>query len=326
VARPPRTGGIASPVVRTGLAALEAVLHASVASDDAELERAARELAARGGKRLRPAVLLLARGGRRVDRAALRAAAAVELLHLASLCHDDIMDRSTTRRGAPSANRRYGNGMAALLGTHLFARAVRLLGEVGDWAVQLGSGFASRLCAGQLHEVESAFDCGQSVEEHLEILRLKTSSLFELPGQLGAVLGGRGEAEARAIQSYCSHLGLAFQVQDDCLDVWGDGRAMGKQAGHDMAEGVYSLPVLFALREGGEAGARLAALLEQRELSAADERRCLEIVRSCPAARQARAFARGEAERARHAVRALRVGAVRRSFDALAHLAVERAA
>jgi heptaprenyl diphosphate synthase len=317
-------GWLESPGVRAGLARLDPVLRGAVRSDDAALERITMHLVARAGKRLRPALLLLAHGAEQAGGDALTAAAAVELIHLASLHHDDVMDRAKLRRGQPSANARWGNVSAVLAGTYLFSRAGLLLAALPPGCLERAAEASSRLCTGQLREAENAFNADLAVDEHLEILRLKTSALFELPVRLGAALGLSSPAREDALGAYGRHLGLAFQLHDDVLDFVGSADVMGKSAGADLAAGVYSLPVLLLLRRGDDRARRCRDLLRRNDLPATGAGEAIALVRDSGTVAEASALAREEAARALAALDPIADGSARRSLARLTRFAVNR--
>jgi heptaprenyl diphosphate synthase len=309
-----------------GLPEVERELLASLALRDPESRRIAQHLVTAGGKRMRPALLLLVMGDVPPDRRAARAGAAVELIHLASLCHDDIMDRATRRRGVGSVNAQWGNAPAVTVGTLMLARATALLAGLGYAALALGSRQMARLCAGQLREAENAYNLDLSVADHLDILRDKTGALFELAGGLGALLAGRPPAEAAAISTYCGELGLAFQLRDDLMDLEGDPATMGKATGTDIREGVYALSVLLTLAQRGEPAATLRRLLKRRELPDDALSEVPQLLRASGALAQAADLARHHAALARQALDALRPGVARDALQGLADQAVARAA
>jgi heptaprenyl diphosphate synthase len=282
-------------------------------------------LITRAGKRLRPALLLVvAQFGDPDDPRLLRAAAAMELFHIASLYHDDVMDRAPVRRGETSANVRWGNGLATLAGAYLFARASALLASLGDEPNRLASQASVELCTGQLHEMENAYNLELTEAEHLDILARKTATLFELPSRLGAYLSGASPPHTAALAAYGRHLGLAFQLADNALDLTGQADRLGKATGTDLREGVYSLPVLHALRQDSMVGERLRALLGQAWLTEEDVRTGLELVQESGAVAEAWEAAREHASQAQQSLEALPEGPARRSLFRLAEYAIAR--
>lgn len=314
------------PTVRAALADLDVVLKRAIVATDAQLREMVLQLIRRGGKRLRPALLLVAAElGSHEDPRLLQAAAAVELLHNATLYHDDVMDRAPSRRGAASVNVLWGNELATLAGTYLFGRACALLSELGDVPNQCFSQASVDLCTGQLLEMENAFNLSLTEDEHLGILIRKTATLFVLPCRLGSYLGGLSPIDDAALVDYGRHLGLAFQLADDALDLAGEASQMGKATGTDLREGVYSLPVLRVLCQETPAGKELNALLRQACLSSEDMQRALDLIRRSEAVAETLTLARAHAEQAQESLDGLPHGSARQSLMRLAEFAITRA-
>jgi heptaprenyl diphosphate synthase len=203
------------------------------------------------GKLLRSSVLLeiASLGPNSGSPFVLRAAAVIETLHLASLVHDDVIDDSGFRRGRVTIGPRFGCVAAALAGGWLFARSVEAISICGDTVVELFSDAVVQMCAGEMLEVEDLHNTERSVERYWQAVYGKTAALFALSARLGAELGGLGPLECAAFEEFGNHLGIAFQVADDILDLTADERITGKPAGSDVRHGVYTLPVLYALAE-----------------------------------------------------------------------------
>jgi heptaprenyl diphosphate synthase len=326
-AAPPERDWLVSERTRGALGMLDATLLAAVRPSDVQFRAMTSQLLQRGGKRLRPALVLLAgEFGDFFPRRLLRGAAAVELLHIASLYHDDVMDRASTRRGGASANARWGNAAAVLAGTHLFARAAGLVAEMGGDATSLAAAAIDRLCAGQLSEMESAFDAGLTEAEHLDIIDRKTASLFELPCRLGAHLAGCTESTVEALGAYGRSLGVAFQLADDALDFLGDPDELGKDPGVDLPKGVYSLPVIRVLGDSGPRGERLRAVLGRLRPTPRELAEAVELVRASGAVENALVLAEERAGLAVAALSELPSGPARASLEGLAAHAVRRTA
>jgi geranylgeranyl pyrophosphate synthase len=251
-----------------------------------------------------------------------RAAVAMELLHVASLYHDDVMDRATTRRGVASANSLWGNLLAASGGTLLFARAIGLLASLGDEANRLASAASVRLCTGQLQEVENAYNVDISEEDHLAILERKTATLFELPCRLGALLAGAPEESSRLLAQYARALGLAFQLADDALDLSGDESVLGKPTLTDIRQGVYSFPIIYALHCNGNSGLR--GTLRKARLDEAEVRDAIASVRRSGAIEVALHRASEFVREAQQSLTALEDTPARESLHRLADFAVSR--
>ncbi|MFJ9854973.1 polyprenyl synthetase family protein [Streptomyces sp. NPDC101150] len=304
---------------RAALAGLESTLREATAADDALLRVMAGHLLQRGGKRLRPALLLLSASyGSYQRNRLLRAAAALELVHIASLYHDDVMDRASTRRHGLSVNACWGNELAALTGTYLFARANDLLVTLGNESHHVAAQAFLELCSGQLQEVENVYNTDLTEAAHLEILARKTATLFELPCTLGALLSKAPRRYATALQAYGQDLGLAFQLTDDVLDLPGRGHGSGKSAGTDVREGVYCLAVLRAVGTGGVIAARLKSLLGREDMTAEQVAEVYRLVETADAGSAVLEVARSYAMRALEALQVLPEGPPRQSLENLA--------
>lgn len=305
---------------------LEPQLTRAIEASDVQLRAIASHLLEQQGKRLRPALAFLAAtfgSGRDADDI-MRLATALELLHVGSLYHDDVMDRTDRRRNVESANARWGNVLAVYGGTYLFARAATLFAGFGAWANYLAGDAIVKLATGQLLEVEHAFDLALSEPELFDILLKKTATLFELPLRLGSFIGGASEERVEGLASYGRELGLAFQLADDALDFIGDEVVMGKRTGRDLRVGAYSLPVLRA-QMNPDCGARLRDLLEKLDLADDDIATASILVRQSGAVDATLSAARASARRAQQCLEVLPDGTARTSLYRLAEYVVTRA-
>jgi heptaprenyl diphosphate synthase len=225
---------------------------ATRASDDRLVEMALHVIDA-GGKRLRPALVVaaaMAVGGRQaVTERVLDAAVAVELVHLASLYHDDVLDAATTRRGRPSVNARWGNHTAVLGGDVLLSHAYRVAADLGSAELRRLCQTLTELCSGQIAETDAQFDHRRAIHQYDASIRGKTAALLSTSCWLGATTAGAAADDAEALAQYGLEIGVAFQIVDDVLDLYGQSHAIGKPAGNDLREGVFTLPVLMTLRE-----------------------------------------------------------------------------
>ncbi len=217
-----------------------------------------------GGKRLRPALVMIAAGtGDDVDdEQLLRACAAVELVHLASLVHDDVLDASNTRRGVSTINAEYGRRRAVIIGDYLFGLAFDLLAGGNDnRLIEPLARSAVELSSGELRQRRTLRDLDQSVEDYLEKIYAKTAALFVAACTMGSRLAGLGSEHEQIFEDYAGSLGMAFQIYDDILDFTGDEDALGKPVGSDIREGTVTLPMIYALSldKSGSVGAALAA-------------------------------------------------------------------
>lgn len=202
-----------------------------------------------GGKRLRPVFLLLsarAAGGTFESDRAVRLGACMELIHMATLIHDDVIDEAATRRGRPTAARTFGNTAAILSGDVMLARAMDVLAEDGDIRViRTASKMVVEMAEGEAREVEVRYDFDLSLEDHLVILRMKTAAFVECCCRIGSYIGGVADETAEAMAAYGHHLGIAFQIVDDILDYRGKQAKTGKPKATDYKEGCATLPLIF---------------------------------------------------------------------------------
>ncbi|WP_047471336.1 polyprenyl synthetase family protein [Delftia sp. ZNC0008] len=261
---------------------------------------------AAGGKRLRPALLLMvcnALGYEGKDRHVL--AAVVELIHTATLLHDDVVDESTLRRGRPTANETFGNPASVLVGDFLHSRSFQMMVEVGSMRVlKILSDATNVIAEGEVQQLINTHDASLDEAGYLHVIRSKTAQLFEASAQLGAVLADAPREIEQACASYGQALGTAFQIIDDVLDYAGDAQEMGKNLGDDLREGKCTLPLIAAMQRGTpEQAAIVCAAIEQgstEQLTAV-----VDIVRSTGALDVAREAAHAEARRAIDAINVL---------------------
>jgi heptaprenyl diphosphate synthase len=269
--------------VETDLARLELELLAAAGSGDEFLDQVTTHLIAAGGKRLRPGLALASAtgGARSATREDLLGGVAVELVHLASLYHDDVMDEATVRRNVETVNARFGNLVAIVAGDFLLARSAEIAAGLGTEVAALLAATLARLCEGQVNEVRSAYSLARTEEDYFETIAGKTAALMSTSCRIGALTAGLDKAETDALTTFGRCFGMVFQLRDDILDVIGTEEELGKTPGQDLAEGVYTLPVLLALQDR-EARGELAALLGQ-PLSAPEREKAREIVAGCGA-------------------------------------------
>ena len=254
------------------LALVEERLRDAVAHADALADTASRHLVNAGGKRLRPMLALLAAElGDGSRREVLDAAVVVELTHLATLYHDDVMDSAPLRRGAPSAHEVWGNSVAILTGDLLFARASSTVAGLGPEAVRIQSATFERLCLGQLHETVGPRPDEDPVEHYLQVLADKTASLIATSARLGAMFAGCPPHVVSTVTAFGERIGVAFQLADDVIDLTSDGSVTGKTPGTDLREGVPTMPALLLRARAAGPGAteddRTALALLESDLS-----------------------------------------------------------
>src|SRR6478609_4324228 len=286
--------------MRTSLAAVEDRLREAVKSDDPFVSEASRHLVEAGGKRFRPMVVLMASQFGNPDAVnVVPSAVVVELTHLATLYHDDVMDEAPLRRGAPSANARWDNTIAILTGDFLFARASEILADLGPDAVRIQARTFERLCTGQIRETVGPREDEDRVRHYLDVVADKTGSLIATSGRFGAMMAGASDEVVDLLTQYGERIGVAFQLSDDILDVASDSDESGKTPGTDLREGVPTLPVLMAQRSTDPADARLLELLAGPLTDDALHAEALELLRADVAMERSREDLRTWAESAR---------------------------
>jgi len=309
-----------------GLALVEKSLGQAAQAEEALLAEASRHLIEAGGKRFRATlVLLAAQFGDPHDERVVPAAVAIELTHLATLYHDDVMDEAAIRRGHPSANSRWTNTIAILTGDFLFARASQILADLGDQAIRIQAETFSRLVSGQIAETLGPAPGQDPLAHYLRVVELKTASLIATAGRFGAMFSGAPADIAARMEPACAAIGTAWQLSDDILDVASESAQSGKTPGTDLREGVRSLPVLHALRGPDGGDERLRDLLLTADLT--DEplhAEALRLLRAHPAMEAARADLRYWVAVARDEISALPDVPARAAFEALCDYVVER--
>jgi heptaprenyl diphosphate synthase len=250
-------------VIDEGLTQVEELLRREVYSNYEFVAETSLHLIEAGGKRFRPLFTLLAGqiGPRAGSPDVVTAAAVVELIHLATLYHDDVMDSATMRRGAKSANARWDNSVAILTGDYLFAHASRLVADLGPDAVRIIADTFAALVTGQMRETRGPRAGEDPVEHYLAVVAEKTGSLIATSGRYGAMFAGCAPEQVTSLWRFGDIIGAAFQVSDDVIDIDSDTEASGKTPGTDLREGVPTLPMLYAMQGEGKAAARLRELL-----------------------------------------------------------------
>ena len=312
------------------LALIDAELYQATQYADRFAQTTAQHLIAAGGKRLRPLVTLLAAQLGDPSRAeVISAAVVVELTHLATLYHDDVMDSAPLRRGAPAAHEVWGNQVAILTGDLLFARASAIVAKLGPQAVLIQAETFDRLCLGQLHETIGPEKDADPVTHYLQVLADKTGSLIATAARFGALLSGADERTQQVMTQYGEQIGLAFQLADDVLDLSADPAATGKTPGTDLREHVPTMPVLL-LRQlvgSGQATAADVALLTKLDGDLSSDEVLATVVaelRDHPVVTQTTNLARSHAQQAAETLAELPPSTVRTELSNLANLVVDR--
>ncbi|MGI5485312.1 polyprenyl synthetase family protein [Microtetraspora malaysiensis] len=271
-----------------GLAAVEKQLRASVESEDSFVTEASRHLIEAGGKRFRAMlVLLAAQFGNPDAPGVVPGAVVIELTHLATLYHDDVMDEAPVRRGSPSANARWDNTVAILTGDYLFAQASEILSDLGPELIRIQAQTFSRLVRGQIRETIGPSEGVDPITHYIQVLADKTGSLIATSGRFGALLADAPTEVTTRLTDACEAIGVAWQLGDDLIDVAAPTADSGKTPGTDLREGVQTLPVLYALASDRPEDARLRALLSG-PVAEEDVDEALELLRANRAMAEAR--------------------------------------
>jgi heptaprenyl diphosphate synthase len=303
------------------LAVVESALQETNFGGDEMFAEVSRHMMQAGGKRFRAMlVLLAARFGDCRDKRIVTAAVAIELTHLATLFHDDVMDEASMRRGHESANSRFGNSIAILAGDYLFARASRILADLGPDAIRIQAETFGRLVDGQLLETVGVRPGEDPLDHYMHVITEKTGSLIATSGRFGAMFAGLSEEKADLIAEACLQIGVAWQLSDDVLDIASTAAESGKVQGTDLRQGVRTLPVFYALRGTGTdpASVRLRELLSLPDLADAElHAEALELLRASSALEEARETVRAWIGRAQDLLKQLPDVPARAAFESL---------
>ncbi|HVF32783.1 MAG TPA: polyprenyl synthetase family protein [Acidimicrobiales bacterium] len=286
------------PALAGDMDRVESALSAATTSMDPFLSEVAGHLVRAGGKRIRPMLTLAAAlaGGAEVTDDVIQGGISVELVHIGSLYHDDVMDEADSRRGVQSVNARWGNLTAILAGDFLLAKASEIAASLGVEVAGLLAATIGRLCEGQVGELRTAFDVRRTEAAYLDSISGKTASLTASACRIGGIVSGLPRAQIDALTDFGEAFGMVFQIRDDCLDVTATDEDLGKPAGQDLVEGTYSLPVLRALAHP-EVGDELRPLLG-RPLDPLEMDKARAVVRASGGVESALGEARRYADRA----------------------------
>jgi heptaprenyl diphosphate synthase len=310
--------------VRAQLEIIESELLRAAEASTPMVTEAAQHIIASGGKRFRPSLVVLASHlGPEADPAeVVRSAVVVELTHVASLYHDDVMDDARLRRGAPSANVRWTNSIAILVGDFLFARASDIVSELGNEFVQLQARTFARLVQGQIAETVGPSDGEDPLAHYLKVVADKTGSLIATSAVFGAKVSGAEESVQQAMAEFGEEIGMIFQLSDDIIDITSD--VTGKTPGTDLREGVPTLPILLARQSTDPADARLLELLDSDLSDDAALAEVLTLLRAHKCIEQARAEVTRRADLARATLRSVPAGPARSALEELCDTVVTR--
>jgi heptaprenyl diphosphate synthase len=310
------------------LAEIEQVLLDAAVSANPMITEASRHLISAGGKRFRPLLVAIAANfGAAGHPNVVLAGTVVELTHLATLYHDDVMDEATVRRGAPSANSRWGNAVAILIGDYLFAQAADLAADLGLEAVRIQARTFARLVHGQIAETVGPKPDEDKIEHYLQVIAQKTGSLIATSARLGGMFAGVSAEHVECLAGYGETIGTAFQLSDDLLDIASDSTQSGKTPGTDLREGIATLPVLYALAsdEAGADAERLREILSVGAVTDPDlHAEALGLLRESAAMKRARETVRMYTERARASLSPLPDVPARLALESLCDFIADR--
>jgi heptaprenyl diphosphate synthase len=312
--------------VAADLAAVEERLRQEIAQDPEEVGAAMADLFEAGGKRIRPGLVLLSATFGRYDIQELAPAAmAVELMHAATLVHDDVIDRSAMRRGRPTVAASLGDEPAIVVGDFYFAKAYELAARTQTRGVVGALAHAVMdICAGEVRQQEIRYRYTTTQDEYMRRIEAKTATLVSACCDIGALLSGLDTEKRAAFRRYGRQLGLAFQIADDVLDYTGTEGEVGKPIGHDLEEGFATLPLMLALEEDGEDGQLRRKLQHNRKLTAGDAHDLVERVRAGRAPQRALERAREHASAARDELKILGPSEAADTLATLADYVVSR--
>lgn len=312
-------------LVRDDLDQVDALIVERLRSDVALINQIGHHIIQSGGKRLRPLVVaLMARACGGGGRDAQLLAAIVELVHTATLLHDDVVDDSRLRRGQETANELWGNEASVLVGDFLYTRSFQMMVELDRMNVmRVFATTTNTIAAGEVLQLLYTHDATVSETNYREVIYRKTAALFEGGCRLAAEGAGHGEAVCNAAAAYGRHLGTAFQLADDALDYDGDAESIGKNVGDDLAEGKPTLPLIRAYAEAAPDG-RQTLERAMSEGNETDAREAARVIANSDAITYTRSLAEGEADKARQALDAIPASELREGLKGLAGFAVSR--
>jgi octaprenyl-diphosphate synthase len=302
----------------------ETLLKEALETDSKFIFQITEHIFSKAGKQLRPGLLFLS-AGRTDNPAVVHAAVAIELIHIATLLHDDVIDESESRRGIESVNHRWNNLVSVLMGDYLFAKSFKLLVESGSQ--NLLESFAAateRVSIGELNQVylTGNFDIGE--KDYLRVIADKTASLFACACESGIICNGGNDIKKKALRDFGENLGLAFQITDDLLDIIGEPAKTGKQLGSDVREGWITLPMIFALRNGGSAHKENIMKFYENGFTPSEFKKVVDFIREAGGIDYASRQAQKYSERAKEAVAGIGELDYKESLLKLADFAVTR--
>ncbi len=316
---------IITPQIKEGLSLVESLITKIFSSASESIQKASLSIFQAGGKRLRPILLLASGTIREYDLEKLvPAAISIELLHMASLIHDDILDGAELRRGVPTINFALGKKIAIATGDFLFAQAFELLTVLDNSEViQVMAEAAHALSLGELQQMETSRWVEQTEMGYLRRIRNKTASLFAAACKIGALLSGASLKEIKILTTYGDSLGIAFQIFDDILDIIGDEKVLGKPPGIDLRDGTVTLPIIYALEES-KFDPRISEVVKGERVSDRDIERAIRVIEETHAIENAKSEARKHIKVALAALESLENKEVQKNLISIGNFITER--
>ncbi len=312
-------------LLKVDLQKTDKALISSLSSNVALINTMSNYIISAGGKRIRPLLLLLsARATKYNGEQHHIMAVVIELIHTATLLHDDIVDESRTRRGRNTANEVWGNAASVLVGDFLYSRAFELMVEIDSMSImKIMSKVTNNIAEGEVMQLLNCHNPKLSESEYFQVIENKTACLFKASTQIGAILSGADKAFESALKDYGLHLGNAFQIVDDILDFESDVETMGKEIGDDLSEGKTTLPMIYALKHtSGKEHEILVGAIENRENVGVDK--VINILKNTGAFEYARGKAKESADLARTAIKDLPESSYKKALILLCDLSLQR--
>ena len=312
-------------LIQEDLTQTDQVLIEHLSSDVALINQMSHYIIGAGGKRLRPLLLLLcARASHYQGQHHHLMAVVIELIHTATLLHDDIVDESSTRRGKETANEVWGNAASVLVGDFLYSRAFELMVEPGSMRImQILSKATNEIAQGEVMQLLNCQNSDLTESEYYQVIERKTAVLFQAATQIGAVLAGANPEQEEALRQYGLHLGNAFQIIDDVLDYESDAQTMGKEVGDDLSEGKTTMPMIYAMAHASSAEQKLLKeAIDNADTTKIDQ--VIEILNKVGAFDYTRAQAQKSAELAKAQLGAIDDSEFKQALELLCELSLKR--
>lgn len=307
-----------------GLEEVEILIKDSIANTDKLLDTTSNHLIEAGGKRMRPVLTLLCSHlGDSTKKEVIQAATVIELTHLGTLYHDDVMDEADLRRGVPTAHSIWGNNVAILTGDVLFARASQVVSGLGQQSLLMQAQTFERLVLGQLHETVGHEEKDE-LEFYIQVLKDKTGSLIALAAQLGSLLSEADEDYLEPLGEFGEAVGVAFQLMDDVIDIQSDDDDSGKFPGTDLRAGVPTLPVILLRKKTDKDSIELLGLIDSGLESDEDLQKAVSLLRDHQVMEESMTAAVSWADKAKQSLKPLPDGSVKKALEAFADAVVER--